>query len=241
MCSARCSARSCSISAGTSCSRRGEYQLLIYSGVMILLIVLLPNGLLSLRLPSRRGELTMAPILTVRDLTKRYGGLDRGQRGLVRRRAERDPVGHRAQRRGQVDHLQAHLVLREADARRGEVQRRGDLGARAAYRGAQRGRAHLPGDDDLQGDDGARQRHRRPSSALAREPLRLLFRHGGGRARRGRIRPLERRDPRVPRPRAGPQRDSRATCRRGTCARSASPSGSPPIRRSCCSTSRSPA
>ena len=32
----------------------GQYQLLIYSGVMILLIVLLPNGLLSVRLPSRR-------------------------------------------------------------------------------------------------------------------------------------------------------------------------------------------
>jgi branched-chain amino acid transport system permease protein len=34
----------------------GEYQLLIYSGVMILLILVLPNGLLSLRLPSRRGS-----------------------------------------------------------------------------------------------------------------------------------------------------------------------------------------
>jgi branched-chain amino acid transport system permease protein len=32
----------------------GQYQLLIYSGVMILLILLLPNGLLSVRLPARR-------------------------------------------------------------------------------------------------------------------------------------------------------------------------------------------
>jgi branched-chain amino acid transport system permease protein len=32
----------------------GEYQLLIYSGVMILLILVLPNGLLSLRWPMRR-------------------------------------------------------------------------------------------------------------------------------------------------------------------------------------------
>jgi branched-chain amino acid transport system permease protein len=32
----------------------GQYQLLIYSGVMILLSLLLPNGLFSLRLPSRR-------------------------------------------------------------------------------------------------------------------------------------------------------------------------------------------
>jgi branched-chain amino acid transport system permease protein len=34
----------------------GEYQLLIYSGVMILLMLLLPNGLLSLRMPSRRAN-----------------------------------------------------------------------------------------------------------------------------------------------------------------------------------------
>jgi branched-chain amino acid transport system permease protein len=33
----------------------GVYQLLIYSGVMVLLIVALPNGLLSIRLPRRRG------------------------------------------------------------------------------------------------------------------------------------------------------------------------------------------
>ncbi len=34
----------------------GEYQLLIYSGVMILLMLLLPNGLLSLRWPSRKAQ-----------------------------------------------------------------------------------------------------------------------------------------------------------------------------------------
>ncbi len=34
----------------------GQYQLLIYSGVMIILILALPNGLLSLRLPSRGGN-----------------------------------------------------------------------------------------------------------------------------------------------------------------------------------------
>ena len=32
----------------------GEYQLLIYSGIMIILMLALPNGLLSLRLPQRR-------------------------------------------------------------------------------------------------------------------------------------------------------------------------------------------
>ena len=34
----------------------GEYQLLIYSGIMIILMLALPNGLLSLRLPSLRGS-----------------------------------------------------------------------------------------------------------------------------------------------------------------------------------------
>ena len=53
----------------------GEYQLLIYSGVVILLILMLPNGLLSVRLPSRRGARAMAPIMQVKELTKRYGGL----------------------------------------------------------------------------------------------------------------------------------------------------------------------
>ena len=37
----------------------GEYQLLIYSGVMILLMLLLPNGLLSLRPPAIRPSLRM--------------------------------------------------------------------------------------------------------------------------------------------------------------------------------------
>ena len=34
----------------------GDYQLLVYSGVMILMILLLPNGLLSLRLRMQRGS-----------------------------------------------------------------------------------------------------------------------------------------------------------------------------------------
>ena len=64
-CSARCSARSCSISAGICCSRPAQYQLLIYSGVLIVLMLALPNGLLSLRRPQRGGGAEpMAPILS---------------------------------------------------------------------------------------------------------------------------------------------------------------------------------
>ena len=55
----------------------GRYQLLIYSGVMILLIArCCPTASSALRLPARRRRpVTMAPILQVRNLTKRYGGL----------------------------------------------------------------------------------------------------------------------------------------------------------------------
>jgi branched-chain amino acid transport system permease protein len=33
----------------------GQFQLLVYSGLLILLMLVLPNGLLSLRLPQRKG------------------------------------------------------------------------------------------------------------------------------------------------------------------------------------------
>ena len=183
-CSARCSARSCSISAGTSCSRRAQYQLLIYSGVMILLMLASAERALQ-PAPAARGAGAepMAPILEVKDLTKRYGGLIAVNDVSFDVASERNPLGHRPERRRQVDHLQTDLVVREADPRRGDVQGRGHFRPRAAYRGAQGRGAHVSGDDDLQGHDGARQRHRRPSPALAREPSRLLSRNGGGAAR----------------------------------------------------------
>jgi branched-chain amino acid transport system permease protein len=34
----------------------GKYQLLIYSSLLIILMLVLPNGLLSLRLPKRKGN-----------------------------------------------------------------------------------------------------------------------------------------------------------------------------------------
>ena len=59
---------------------------------------------------------------------------------------------------------------------RGEVTFNGEVisGPRALHRRAQRCGAHVSGDNDLQGHDGARQRHRRPPPALACKPLRLL-------------------------------------------------------------------
>ena len=219
----------------------GQYQLLIYSGVMILLMLLLPNGLLACACPRGAGAEPMAPILQVKDLDQALRRPYRRQRRLVRRRAERNPVGHRPQRRRQVDDLQADLLLREADARRGDVQGRSDFRPRAAHRRAQGRGAHLSGDHDLQGHDGARQRHRRPPSALAREPRSASIsaprrrgatrRNSAGRATRSSTFSASARS----------RTRSPATCRRAICARSASPSASPPTRRSCCSTSPSPA
>ena len=52
----------------------GRFQLLIYSSILILLMLVLPNGLLSLRLGERGGR-PMTALLEVRNVTKRYGGL----------------------------------------------------------------------------------------------------------------------------------------------------------------------
>ena len=94
-----------------------------------------------------------------------------------------------------------------ADSGRGALQGRAHLRPGAAYRRPQGRRPHLSGDDDLQGHERARERHHRPPSALQGEPARLLPRHRAAHGRRGGVRPLGRRDPRVPRPRlASPTR-----------------------------------
>ena len=86
----------------------GEYQLLIYSGVMILLCSSCRTACSAsvCRLRRRAIEAAARCAPDPRKVRRPHQALrrtDRGQRGLVRRRAERDPLGHRAQRRGQVD------------------------------------------------------------------------------------------------------------------------------------------
>ena len=51
----------------------GRFQLLIYSSFLILLMLVLPNGILSLG--RRQGTAAMTALLEVRNVTKRYGGL----------------------------------------------------------------------------------------------------------------------------------------------------------------------
>ena len=94
----------------------GQYQLLIYSGVMILLMRHSAERAPEPASALAEGAVT-DPILSVRDLTKRYGGLTAVNEVSFDVAAERDPVDHRPERRGQVDHLQADLLVRDADAR----------------------------------------------------------------------------------------------------------------------------
>ena len=53
----------------------GEFQLLIFSSVLIALMLFLPNGLLSLRLSGKKEARIMTELLQIKGVTKRFGGL----------------------------------------------------------------------------------------------------------------------------------------------------------------------
>ena len=53
----------------------GEFQLLIFSTVLIILMLVLPNGLLSLRCHNGGRAKVMADVLQISGLSKRFGGL----------------------------------------------------------------------------------------------------------------------------------------------------------------------
>ena len=53
----------------------GQFQLLIYSSLLIALMLILPNGILSLRFGKRAEGSAMSAIIEVKNVTKRYGGL----------------------------------------------------------------------------------------------------------------------------------------------------------------------
>ena len=206
-------------------------------------MLLLPNGILSL-LPAPKDEgLSRWPSSSRSSrLTKRFGGLVAVNNVSFCGARGGDPVGHRPERRRQVDAVQADLLVPAADRGRGALQGRAHLGPRAAHRGAQGRGAHLPGDDDLQGHDACATtssspitcaRERASSASIFGSALARADEAAFGRSADeildflGLV--------------AGPRRDRRATCRTAICARSASPSASPPTPRSFCSTSPSPA
>ena len=209
-------------------------------------MLVLPNGILSLlgMRPTQAGSALMADgILQVEQPHQALWRAGRRQRRLVQPDGAGDPVsviGPNGAGKSTLFKLIASFV--QAERRQGDVRGRGDLRPRAASGRAPRRGPHLPGSHDLQGPERARQRHRRASSAQPRQPPRLLSRHRRGPATdETEFAQVRRRDPRIPRPRRACATSRPRACRRGICARSASPSGSPPTPRCCCSTSPSPA
>ena len=105
----------------------GKYQMLIYSSLLIAAMLVLPNGLLSLPDPEPQGSAGNERHPPGQGRDQALWRADRRQRGLLRRRRARDPLGDRPQRRGKIDAVQADLVLREDERGRGAVARRADL------------------------------------------------------------------------------------------------------------------
>ena len=84
------------------------------------------------------------PILRLRGIGRRFGGLARRARRRPRRRSRRAPRDPRAERRRQDDALQRHLGRRPADLRHGRVPRAGRHAAAAPHAREARHGPHVP-------------------------------------------------------------------------------------------------
>ena len=125
----------------------------------------------------------------------------------------------------------------------GEVllQGRAHLRSRAAHRGAQGRRAHLPGDDDLQGHDACATTSSSPIICARARACSASISAPAARDGRGGLRPLGRRDPRLPRPRRHRERDRQQPAARPSARARHRHRPRHRTRRCCCSTSPSPA
>ena len=183
----------------------------------------------------------MAPILQVKDLTKRYGGLTAVNE--VSFDVEPNEILSIIGPNGAGKSTIFKLISSFVKPTRGEVTFNGEvISGLAPHIVARKGVVRTFQETTIFKGMTARDsvivaHHLRSRASLAG----FYFGTAAARARRGGIRPLERRDPRLPRPRRRSATRSRATFRRAICARSASPSGLPPTQKSCCSTSPSPA
>ena len=125
----------------------------------------------------------MTELLEIIGLTKRFGGLVavNDVSFAVREREILSVIGPNGAGKSTLFKLISSFLRPTA----GEVPLpgRAHFRPRAAHRGPQGRRAHVPGDDDLQGHERARQCHHRPSSALAARAL-LGFYLGTALARR---------------------------------------------------------
>ena len=89
----------------------GRFQLLIYSSLLIALMLVLPNGILSLALRQEGGGGRDERDPRGEERHQALRRADREQRRLLRCRRARDPVGDRAERRRQIHALQADRLL----------------------------------------------------------------------------------------------------------------------------------
>ena len=140
-------------------------------------------------------------LLRVQDLTKRFGGLiavndvsfdvEEGEILAV--------IGPNGAGKSTLFKLIASFLKPTA----GQVLFNGErISGQKPHLVAQKGRGpHLPGDHRLQGDDGARERRRRPPHAARRQPARRLLRDPDRPRRRAPLPRQRRRDPGLPRPR----------------------------------------
>ena len=205
-----------------------EFQLLIYSGAMIALMLVLPNGVLSLMDRKEGGEMT-TPILEIKGVTKRYGGLT-AVNNVSFDVAEGEilsVIGPNGAGKSTLFKLISSFV----PATSGEVLFKGTrISSLAPHKVARMGVVRTFQETTIfRSMTRARERHRRAPPALEGEPAGLLPRHRAPPARTRRTSP------------ARPTRSSTSsasarsgtswprTCRRGICARSAWRSGSPPI------------
>ena len=210
------------------------------STLMIVLMLFLPNGLLSLgSLPGRRAE-PWPSCLKYRGLTKRFGGLVavNNVSFSVREREILSVIGPNGAGKSTLFKLISSFLRPTS----GEVRFRGErISGLAPHIAARKGVVRTFQETTIFKNMTVRDNviiaHH---SALEGEPARLLPRHRPGHGRRGRVRPV--------RPTRSSsfsacrrsQTRSPVTCRMAICAPSASRSASPPTRRSCCSTSLSP-
>ena len=207
----------------------GEFQLLIYSTLLIVLMLVLPNGLLSLgAVPEGRAE-RWPSCFEVSGLTKRFGGLVavNDVSFSVREREILSVIGPNGAGKSTLFKLISSFLRPTS----GEVllQGRAHLGPGAAHRRPQGRGAHLPGDDDLQEHDACATMSSSPTICAPRPACSASF---SAPARRARDEAAFGRSADEILDFLGLSRDratrSPATCRTAICGRSASPSASPP-------------
>ena len=159
-----------------------EYRMVIYGAILLGLILFRPQGLLggfSLGLTRRRtpraarrrrGGAVSEPVLEVRDLSVRFGGIRAVSGVSLAVRRGRDPLDHRPERRRKDHHLQRRHGPLPADRRRGPPPGPPDLRPPAPRARPDGRRPDLPEHPALPRPHGRRERARRAVRTGADRP-----------------------------------------------------------------------